>query len=83
VGISESNRYAAGSQVLMRFFITQHSRDTPLLKSLIDFFGPSPCGYVSVVKDPARVLSYFTVSNFSDIEALRLKLFRFLRNIPC
>jgi hypothetical protein len=79
VGISESDRYVAGGQVLIRFFITQHSRDTSLLNSLSGFFGPTPCGYVSVVKDPSKALSYFTVSKFSDIEE---KIIPFFKKYP-
>lgn len=62
VMISKSDRYKTGGQVLIRFYITQHTRDVSLLKSFISYFGNS--GYVTVGKE----LSHFTVSNLSEIE---------------
>jgi hypothetical protein len=62
--ISKSDKYTTGGQVSMKFYITQHSRDLPLLKTFINYFGDSPCGYVSVDKE----LSHFTVGALSDIE---------------
>ena len=51
-----------GKRVSLIFRITQHMRDTELMKCLISFFG---CGMYYKVKN--RELGNYTVNKFSDI----------------
>src|SRR5437763_846926 len=43
INISKSKTHKLGNSVRLRFSISQHSRDTMLLRSLIDYFG---CGNI-------------------------------------
>lgn len=64
----------SGSKIKLRFTITQHSRETSLLKYLVGFFG---CGnnYFYTNKDAG----YYFVEKFSDIFE---KIIPFLRKYP-
>jgi hypothetical protein len=62
INIQKSSGYKSGAQVILKFQITQHSRDEELLKSLVSYLG---CGYYNASK---RVdYGGFIVTRFSDI----------------
>jgi hypothetical protein len=58
------------SQVQLRFRVAQHSRDHPLIKSLVNYFG---CGRIEVRSK--RELVDFVVSKFSDINNIIIPFF--------
>lgn len=39
VDVNKSQRYKAGGQVLLRFYLTQHSRDEYLMRNLLNYLG--------------------------------------------
>lgn len=74
VHIIKSKTCKLGKSVCLKFFITQHSRDTQLMKSLIDYLG---CGkYVERIGQNA---GDFIVQKFSDIT---LKIIPLLKLYP-
>jgi hypothetical protein len=52
----------AGSQVQLRFILSQHSRDRHLINSLLNYFN---CGMIE--ENPKRSVVDFRVSKFEDI----------------
>jgi hypothetical protein len=74
VGIQQSKAYKTGYQVSLRYWLTQHSRDTLLMNSLKQFFN---CGMVD--ESRSRDCSRFFVSKFSDIEE---KIIPFFNKYP-
>lgn len=68
---SQSSGYKFGSQVALRFRVTQHSQDAELMKSLVKHF--SCGGYYS---RPNRNLGDFIVCTFSDISNQIIPLFQ-------
>ncbi|KAA8911225.1 LAGLIDADG endonuclease-domain-containing protein, partial [Sphaerosporella brunnea] len=66
-----------GSQVRFRYQITQHVRDSELLRSFGEYFGGSCGNYYSY--SPNRRSADFVVKNFSDITD---KVIPFFHNYP-
>jgi hypothetical protein len=63
VEISNSKTHKTGSQVQLRFSISQHSRDTELMTSLVKYLN---CG---MVKERSNLdIVEFVVTKFADIE---------------
>jgi len=60
VKLRVNNAYSAGGRIELAFVLTQHSRDFPLIKCLVDFFG---CGQAYTYKDNAE----FKCRTFKDI----------------
>lgn len=71
VSLRKSSVYKAGLQVLLRFSLTQHSRDAELLKSLGDYLG---CGKVYTSKNADKV--EFIVYKLSDLVEKVLPFFQ-------
>lgn len=71
--ITDSSAYSTGSQVQIKFILTQHSRDEQLFKSFIVYFG---CGKLN--KRNKNAVD-FVVARFSDIEN---KILPFFKNYP-
>lgn len=61
--ITQSKAFKTGSQVLLRFTVSQHSRDTQLVESFTKFLG---CGRVRPNSDNSAV--HFVITKFSDID---------------
>jgi hypothetical protein len=59
-----------GSEVILRFSIAQHIRDTELMESLISHLG---CGRLAI--DPKNYAVYLVVIKFSDIESKIIPFF--------
>lgn len=64
VKVKESVRSKVGFQTFMHFCITQHSRDSELMESLINFFG---CGQYSLRGKGNIPAGDYTCVKFSDI----------------
>jgi hypothetical protein len=62
VSVRKSNSTKSGVQVILRYKITQHVRDSVLVSNFIEYFG---CGNFTV--RPNNTACDFIVSNFSDI----------------
>jgi hypothetical protein len=58
----KSKSTKSGVQIILKFLITQHVRDSILLQNLTDFFG---CGSYTIRSN--KLAGDFVVSNFSDI----------------
>lgn len=61
--INKSNTHNTGFQVLLVFYITQHIRDTELLKILVNYFG---CGSYNISAS-GKMAGDYTVTKFKDI----------------
>jgi len=61
INIIKSSDYKFGAQVRLRFLISQHSRDTEHMKSLVSYLG---CG--SYHPSKGRDCGEFVVTGFSD-----------------
>lgn len=62
VSVRKSNSTKSGVQVILRYKVTQHIRDSALVNNFIDFFG---CGNFTVRSN--KIACDFVVSNLSDI----------------
>jgi hypothetical protein len=62
IGVSNSSLYKTGSQVNLRFILSQHYRDSKLMESLTDFLS---CGRYRL--HPTRNSGEFIVTKFSSI----------------
>lgn len=69
VDVAKSNT-KVGQAVNLRFKLSQHSRDTLLFRSLVDYLG---CGVIRV--DEVKNVVYFTVTRFSDVFEKIIPLF--------
>lgn len=70
IGVQKSQSYSIGFQVELTFSITQHSRDTQLMKSLVEYLD---CG--RYIERPDRFAGVFTVNKLKDIEEKIIPLF--------
>ena len=71
VSIRKSSAYKAGVQVLLRFSLTQHSKDEQLLKNFVDYLG---CGKVYTRGNADKV--EFIAYKLSDLVGKVLPFFR-------
>lgn len=62
MSVRKSNSTKSGVQVILRYKVTQHIRDSALVNNFIDFFG---CGNFTVRSN--KIACDFVVSNLSDI----------------
>jgi len=62
VSISKSSTTKLGETVILKFHIAQHSRDSDLIKSLINNF---ECGRIELNLEKSAV--YLVVTKFKDI----------------
>ena len=62
MSIRKSNSTKLGVQVILRYQVTQHVRDSALIYNFIEFFD---CGNFTVRSD--KIVCDFVVSKFSDI----------------
>jgi len=60
--VTKSSTHKSGWRLIVRFSITQHSRDEQLMRSLVSYLG---CGYYYL--SPNRDAGEYIVTNFSDI----------------
>jgi hypothetical protein len=74
VKITKSKTHKIGLQVLLSFIITQHSRDTELMKSIIKYL---ECGIINLY--PRIPAVEIAVSKFKDISE---KILPFFYNYP-
>jgi hypothetical protein len=74
INVTKSSTNKSGYQVQLKFQITQHARDSELLKSLVPYLG---CGYYYATK--GRDCGYFLVVRFSDISS---KIIPFFKKYP-
>ena len=70
VKISNSKSHKTGYQVLLRFTLGQHIRDSLLIKNLIKHFN---CGIYSEIFTQSPIC-IFTITKFNDLEKLILFL---------
>lgn len=70
VQISKDKTYKTGAHVALKFIITQHIRDAELIKSLMNYFGPS----VGKVTE-RKTCVYFIVTKIVDITEKILPFF--------
>ena len=70
VNLINTKTYKIGTQVKVRFILTQHSRDLYLMKKLVEFLG---CGTLSEVKRKPYI--YLTISKLDDINDKVISLF--------
>nr|YP_010218646.1 LAGLIDADG endonuclease [Morchella brunnea]UBU98509.1 LAGLIDADG endonuclease [Morchella brunnea] len=70
LSLRERGRYSIGFQVELTFSLTQHSRDTQLMKSLVEHLD---CG--RYIERPDRFAGVFTVNKLKDIEEKIVPLF--------
>jgi hypothetical protein len=68
VNFIRSSTYRLGFQVILRFTLTQHSRDEQLIRSLIDYFD---CGKVYLNREAID----YQVHKFSDLDKIILPFF--------
>jgi len=70
IKISKSNTTKLGYQVLLVFQIGLHSRDSLLLKNLVEYLG---CG--TFREYPEKSVCYFTISSYNDIVTKLIPMF--------
>jgi hypothetical protein len=71
-GIKKQVNCKTGFQVYLRFRVSQHLRDTQLMKLLIKYFG---AGRIEIKTDSRRCVT-FVVSNFSDLTQIIIPFFK-------
>jgi hypothetical protein len=71
VGLSKSTLYKTGTQVSVKFSISQHSCDSKLMESLTHYLS---CGYYRL--HPSRDTGEFVVTKFSSIVDIIIPLFQ-------
>jgi len=71
VKVSKSRLYKAGGQVSLLYILTQHSRDSKLMKSLTHYFS---CGRYKL--HPHRDTGEFIVTDFSSIVNIIIPFFK-------
>ena len=64
IGIKKESKAILGETSWLRFMLTQHNRDTDLIKSFVNFFKCDKINEASLKRGDAV---YFTVQNLSDL----------------
>jgi len=70
VSVRKSNSTKSGVQIILRYQVTQHIRDSILVHNFIEFFG---CGNHTVRSN--KIACDFVVSKFSDISKIIIPFF--------
>jgi hypothetical protein len=73
IGVTKNPRIGAGSQIQLRLYIYQHSRDAQLMKSLIEYF---KCGNLLKTRETV----HFSITKFTDLTEKIIPFF-ILKNI--
>lgn len=70
MSVIKSNSLKSGVQVILRYQVTQHIRDSGLVQKFIKFFG---CGNFTIRSN--NIACDFVVSKFSDIDRIIIPFF--------
>lgn len=70
MSVRKSSSTKSGVQVILRYQVTQHVRDSALVQNFTEFFG---CGNFTVRSN--KIACDFVVSNFSDIRKIIIPFF--------